>query len=217
VLNNKIDQMIAALNNVMGVINGKLRLKADKTEIYSRSYLDDPLSTLGANTATANKLKVARTITLGRDANGSVSFDGSGNVTLQVTIPALDDKADTIDTLTPAQIDARIKQLIGVAPEVLDTFEELAKALGNDPYFAATMTAELAKKANANQVYSITAADAQFLTKRGKAADTTLFGGNAPAHYATSGQISTLEQEIADGFTRLAASFNDAANTINGS
>ncbi len=99
-LNNKIDQLIAALNNVMGVINGKLRLKADKTEIYSRSYLDDPLSTLGANTATANKLKVARTITLGRDANGSVSFDGSGNVTLQVTIPALDDKADTIDTLT---------------------------------------------------------------------------------------------------------------------
>ncbi|HIF9079946.1 TPA: hypothetical protein ACX6NP_000795 [Photobacterium damselae] len=215
-LGNKIDQMIAALNNVMGVINGKLRLKADKSEVYLRNYLDDPLSTLGANASTANKLKVARTITLGRDAAGSVSFDGSGNVTLQVTIPTLDDKADKVETLTPAQIDARIHQLIGVAPDVLDTFEELAKALGNDPNFAATMSTELAKKANASEVYTITAADAQFLTKRGKAADATLFGGNAPDHYATSGQISTLEQEIADGFTRLAASFNDAAKIING-
>ncbi|MEV3841227.1 hypothetical protein RI497_02075, partial [Aeromonas veronii] len=90
----KIQELIASLNNVMGVIDGKLRNKADKAEIYTRTQLDDPLKTLGANAATASRLKVMRVIALGGEATGSVGFDGSGNVTLMVTVPGLADKAN---------------------------------------------------------------------------------------------------------------------------
>ena len=45
-----------------------------------------------------------------------------------------------------ADIDARIKALIGAAPEALDTLVEIANALNNDPDFAATMTTQLAGK-----------------------------------------------------------------------
>lgn len=38
-----------------------------------------------SNASTANKLKTARTITVAGDATGSVSFDGSSNVTLTIT------------------------------------------------------------------------------------------------------------------------------------
>ncbi|MDK3165760.1 hypothetical protein QPK60_16760 [Aeromonas caviae] len=149
----KIQELIASLNNVMGVIDGKLRNKADKTEIYTRTQLDDPLKTLGANAATASRLKVQRVIALGGEATGSVGFDGSGNVMLMVTVPGLADKANKTETLTPQEVDARIEAVIGAAPEALDTLKEIATALGNDPNFAATMTAELGKKANAADVY----------------------------------------------------------------
>lgn len=49
---------------------------------------------------------------------------------------------------TKEQVDARVEEVIGSAPEVLDTLEELAKALGDDPNFAATITEELGKKVN---------------------------------------------------------------------
>lgn len=46
------------------------------------------------------------------------------------------------------QVDAAIQKIIGSAPEVLDTLAEIAKALGDDPNFAATMTAKLTELEN---------------------------------------------------------------------
>ena len=46
------------------------------------------------------------------------------------------------------QVEAAIQKIIGSAPEVLDTLAEIAKALGDDPNFAATMTAKLAELEN---------------------------------------------------------------------
>jgi len=45
---------------------------------------------------------------------------------------------------TEAQVEAAIEKIIGSAPEVLDTLEEIAKALGDDPNFATTITKKLA-------------------------------------------------------------------------
>ncbi|MBO0165094.1 hypothetical protein J0692_22860 [Vibrio alginolyticus] len=212
----KINNMIAAVNNLMGVIDGKLRTKADKTEIYTRTQLDDPLKTIGANAATAAKWQVARTISLGGQATGSVGLDGSGNVTLLVTVPGLADKADKVDTLTPAEVDARIQSVIGAAPDALDTLNEIAEALGNDPNFAATMTTELSKKANKADVYTSVQSDAKFVTKSGTAANSALFAGNAPDHFATAAGLTALEAQVGDAFQRLADSFNNGADLING-
>lgn len=46
------------------------------------------------------------------------------------------------------QVEAAIQRIIGSAPEVLDTLAEIAKALGDDPNFAATMTAKLTELEN---------------------------------------------------------------------
>nr|DAO89855.1 MAG TPA: Baseplate wedge protein [Caudoviricetes sp.] len=46
------------------------------------------------------------------------------------------------------QVEAAIQNIIGSAPEVLDTLAEIAKALGDDPNFAATITAKLTELEN---------------------------------------------------------------------
>lgn len=51
-----------------------------------------------------------------------------------------------------SEVDFRIQNVIGSAPEALDTLKELADSLGNDPDFAGTVTKELAKKANKTEV-----------------------------------------------------------------
>jgi len=53
---------------------------------------------------------------------------------------------------TNASVTAAINALINSAPGALDTLNELAVALGNDPNFASTITAALAAKLDANSV-----------------------------------------------------------------
>ena len=63
---------------------------------------------------------------------------------------------------TEAEVEAAIEKIIGSAPEVLDTLEEIAKALGDDPNFASTITKKLAaitEKVN-QEIEDRTAADA---------------------------------------------------------
>lgn len=211
-----ITDMINAVNRLMGVIDGKLRNKANSADVYPRTYLDDPLKTLGANAATADKLKVARAISLSGDAEASGTFDGSAALALLVSIPALADKADKTATLTPEQIDARIQDVIGAAPETLDTLHEIADALGNDPNFAGTMTTELGKKANKVDIYTKTEADAAFLGKTATASNASSLGGNAASHYATAAGLTALETEVGDALAQLAEAFNNGAALING-
>lgn len=62
---------------------------------------------------------------------------------------------------TEAEVEAAIEKIIGSAPEVLDTLEEIARALGDDPNFASTITKKLAaitEKVN-QEIEDRTAAD----------------------------------------------------------
>ena len=56
-------------------------------------------------------------------------------------------------------VDTRVSQLINAAPLALDTLNELAAALNDDPNFAATMTNALALKADSADVYTQTQID----------------------------------------------------------
>lgn len=71
----------------------------------------------------------------------SPSFTGSP------TGPTAPISNNSTQLATTAFVMAQIQQLVGTSPEVLDTLQEIAEALGNDPNFAGTMTTELAKKA----------------------------------------------------------------------
>ena len=68
------------------------------------------------------------------------------------------DKATTLsgygikDAYTKTQVDKKVSDLVNSAPETLDTLNELASALGNDPNFATTVANQIGTKANDNNV-----------------------------------------------------------------
>jgi hypothetical protein len=64
--------------------------------------------------------------------------------TVEDTIASILTSVATKQTL--AQVQAEIQKVIGSAPAVLDTLQELATALGNDPNFATTITTSLGNK-----------------------------------------------------------------------
>ena len=55
-------------------------------------------------------------------------------------------KASMAENNAKAYTDTKLADLVGSAPTTLDTLNELAQALGDDPNFATTITNELAKK-----------------------------------------------------------------------
>ena len=81
------------------------------------------------------------------------------------------DKATTLagygitDAYTKNETDTRINtavaDLVNQAPETLDTLDELAAALGDDPNFATTIANQIGTKANSADVYTKTQCDAK--------------------------------------------------------
>lgn len=56
------------------------------------------------------------------------------------------------DAYTKTQVDKKVSDLVNGAPETLDTLNELASALGNDPNFATTVANQIGTKANNSDV-----------------------------------------------------------------
>ena len=52
------------------------------------------------------------------------------------------------DAYTKSEVDTKVAGLVDSAPEALNTLNELAAALGDDPNFATTISTEIGKKAN---------------------------------------------------------------------
>lgn len=117
----------------------------------------------------ATKWTTGRVLSLGGDATGSVSIDGSSDVTLTVNV--VDDshnhafgnltgKPTTVagygitDVYTKTQTDSNISTavagLVNGSPAALDTLNELAVALGNDANFATTVSTSIGTKVTKN-------------------------------------------------------------------
>ena len=58
------------------------------------------------------------------------------------------------DYTTTSYVDTKVANLVNSAPETLDTLNELATALGNDPNFATTVATQIGNKANSSDVYT---------------------------------------------------------------
>lgn len=69
----------------------------------------------------------------------------SGDYTDLINTPTI---PSTEGLATETYVQNKIAEIVNSAPGTLDTLNELAQALGNDPNFAATMATELGKKAN---------------------------------------------------------------------
>lgn len=88
-----------------------------------------PVANIGAGTITATDLTVTGTI------------DVTNTVISNVSTPTL-----STDAANKSYVDTSISNLINGAPSTIDTLNEIATALGNDPNFATTMTNSLAAK-----------------------------------------------------------------------
>jgi hypothetical protein len=71
---------------------------------------------------------------------------------------SLDHAAQASTDAAVAAAQAEIASLVGSAPETLDTLNELAAALGNDPNFATTVSNSIAAKADQSALDSHTSA-----------------------------------------------------------
>lgn len=82
---------------------------------------------------------------------GRMAYDNTTSGLTATDVQAALDELEA-EKATPADITAAINGLLDSAPATLDTLNELAAALGDDPNFATTVTNELALKANAADV-----------------------------------------------------------------
>lgn len=74
-------------------------------------------------------------------------FDGNyNNLTNKPSIPSVDGLA------TEVYVNSKVASIVDSSPEALDTLNELAAALGNDPNFATTVSTQIGTKADKNYV-----------------------------------------------------------------
>ena len=103
-----------------------------------------------------------------------------------------------VDDSISTQATNIISQITDIAPETLDTLNELAAALGDDPNFATTITSQIAGKANSVHTHAIT--DITGLVNNG---DGTKFladdGTYKEAGDKTNVLILSLENDLANG------------------
>lgn len=83
----------------------------------------------------------------GLDVTGDSSLHGNLSVDGYATVPNLPDNENSTKVVNAAFVKTAITNLINGSPGALDTLNELAQALGDDPNFATTMTNALALKA----------------------------------------------------------------------
>lgn len=119
------------------------------------------------------------------DARGDGRYDALGAAAAAVSAAA---------TYT----DTQVANLVATAPEALDTLNELASALGNDPNFATTVSTELGTKAGKGQPNTFTRGQNIVSTD---AAEVTLTVQGAPGQSA-----NVVELRAGDGTSRLLVS-----------
>ncbi|MBD1559509.1 hypothetical protein HC752_21435 [Vibrio sp. S9_S30] len=207
-----IEIMLGKLSQLIGTIDGKLRNKLDK----SGGTIDHLTVTnrLAATADHAHALKVARLFSLLGDATGQVSFDGSGDVEITVSITELANKADKAVTYTKDEVNQLFQNLIGLAPAELDTIYELSAALKGNQDSIGTIITTLATKANSADVYDQDTSDKRFLLAGAQAENSKLLEGKGLAHFATQTGLDATNQEFSALITQLTAAFTSGADLI---
>jgi len=169
---------------------------------------------LSGNATTATTLQNARTLTIGStgktfngsaDVSWSLTDIGLGNVTNESkatmftsptltgtpTAPTAAAGTNTTQLATTAFVQTAVSGLVDSAPGTLDTLNELAAALGDDPNFATTVSNSIGTKVTANTAITAgTATKITYDTKGLVTSGTTLAAGDLPTHTHTWGNIS---------------------------
>ena len=124
--------------------------RANQDTLINNAIAQEKADRTAADQAMDNK-KVDKVDGKGLSANDFTDLlyaklDGIGEHANYIT--KVSELLNDSDFQNAEQVEAAIQKIIGSAPEVLDTLAEIAKALGDDPNFAATMTAKLTELEN---------------------------------------------------------------------
>lgn len=175
---------------------------AQAAAIAASQPLDSDLTAIAALTTTTYGRSM---LTLSNQAAlmgllGASTETASGIVELATTAEAVTG-TDTVRAVTPAGLQAALSALVAGAPGLLNTLDELAAALGDDPNFATTITTALAGKQPLSTV--LTNTTASFTT----AQETKLSGIAAGA--TANATDAALRARSSHTGTQLAATISD--------
>lgn len=145
-----LNQNVAdGFNTINGGINNEIRpaIKANNDAITKEISDRDQENKNIRSEFTEEDSKLQNTINsikteLQESINTESSERKSADTILSDRIAIIEDA----DYQTGTEVNDRINEIVGAAPEALDTLKEIADALNNDPDFAATITNQLSKK-----------------------------------------------------------------------
>jgi len=89
-------------------------------------------------------------------ARTNLDVRSTAEVTSEISAAIAAITLSSLGGLTQAEVDARVQLIVDSAPATLDTLNELAAALGDDPNFAATITAALSNKVDFANAQTLT-------------------------------------------------------------
>lgn len=99
------------------------------------------------STSTHAPSNAEKNIIVGIQKNGTDVSVNSSTRKVNIIVPTkTSDITNDSGFATETYVDTKVAGVVNSAPETLDTLNELAEALGNDPNFATTMATELGKK-----------------------------------------------------------------------
>lgn len=123
--------------------------RIDGSDLTGMTKAQVGLSNVDNTADTAKPVSTAQQTALNLKANlASPTFTGTP------AAPTATTGTNTTQLATTAFVRATIDALIAAAPGTMDTLNELATALGNDPNFATTITNQIATKLNSSAVSS---------------------------------------------------------------
>ncbi|MGO6089973.1 phage tail protein [Escherichia coli] len=130
-------------------------LKIDPSVVLAtRQYVDDQIIKVKSYVDQKMAAHVAAA-----DPHKQYAPKESPALTGRPTAPTAEGKDSSTQIANTAFVQAAIAALVGSSPEALDTLNELAAALGNDPNFATTVTNSLAgkmdKSANGSDIENV--------------------------------------------------------------
>jgi hypothetical protein len=169
------------------------------------------------NADTATALETARTISLAGDVTGSVSFDGTTNVSITATIDgsfATDEEVSTAkgEAISDAASDATTKaNAAQAAAEATASADATSKANAAQAAAEATASADATTKANAAQAAAEATASADATSKANAAQAAAIASSNT----YTDGKVADLVDsapELLNTLNELAAAIGDDEN-----
>lgn len=132
-----------ALDKKVDKVTGKTLTTNDLTNTLKSNYN----AAYTHSTSAHAPADAEKNIIVGVQKNGTDVNINSSTRKVNITVPTkTSDITNDSGFATETYVDTKVAGIVNSAPETLDTLNELAEALGNDPNFATTMATELGKK-----------------------------------------------------------------------